>query len=168
MSEVAAVWFRRDLRVRDQPTFLAAADAAARSLVLFVLDPALLDTSGAARRTFLYRSLRCLDEALGGRLLVVRGDPAGVVPRVATAVGAATVHVAADFGPYGTRRDEVVQRALAEDGRALVRTGSPHAVAPGRGAQGRRPGSPSSPRSAGPGRPHGWRGPADTAAARRR
>src|SRR3954452_16521835 len=84
----AVVWFRRDLRVRDQPTFLAAADGAARALALFVLDPALLDPSGAARRTVLYRCLRELDEKLGGRLLVVRGDPADVVPRVAAAVDA--------------------------------------------------------------------------------
>ena len=42
------------------------------------------------------------------------------------------MHVAADFGPYGTRRDEAVAKALAEDGRELVRTGSPYAVAPGR------------------------------------
>ena len=65
MSETSVVWFRRDLRVRDQPTFLAAADAAARALALFVLDPALLDPAGPARRTFLYRSLRDLDASAG-------------------------------------------------------------------------------------------------------
>ena len=68
MSDTALVWFRRDLRVRDQPTFLAARDAAKTALALFVLDPALLDPSGAARRTYLYRSLRALDASLGGRL----------------------------------------------------------------------------------------------------
>lgn len=83
MTDASVVWFRRDLRVRDQPTFLAAADAAPRALALFVLDPALLGPSGAPRRTFLFRALRSLDESLGGRLLVVRGDPADVVPRVA-------------------------------------------------------------------------------------
>src|ERR1700754_2562396 len=128
----AVVWFRRDLRVRDQPMFLAAADAADRALGLFVLDPALLQPSGAARRTYLYRSLRSLDAALGGRLLVVQGDPVRVVPRIAAEVDASTVHVAADFGPYGRRRDEAVEQGLGEDGRALVRTGSPYAVAPGR------------------------------------
>ena len=75
------VWFRRDLRVRDQAMFLTAADAARRGLALFVLDPALLGPSGAPRRTVLYRCLRSLDESLDGRLLVVRGDPADVVPR---------------------------------------------------------------------------------------
>ena len=106
--------------MRDQPTFLAAAEGAARGLALFVLDPALLDPSGAARRTVLYRCLRALDESLDGRLLVVRGDPADVVPRIAAAVDARQVHVAADFGPYGRARDEAVEKALAEHGRALV------------------------------------------------
>ncbi|WP_308253245.1 deoxyribodipyrimidine photo-lyase [Pseudonocardia sp. ICBG601] len=97
-----------------------------------MLDPALLKPSGAARANFLYGCLRELDEALGGKLLVVKGDPADVVPRIATAVGAQTVHVAADYGPYGRERDEQVEKALAEDGVELVRTGSPYAVAPGR------------------------------------
>ncbi len=132
MSDSSVVWFRRDLRVRDQPTFLAARDAAPSAHALFVLDPALLGPSGNARRTYLYRSLRALDASLGGRLLVVRGDPTEEVPRVAAAVGAATVHVAADFGPYGTSRDDVVGKALADHGHELVRTGSPYAVAPGR------------------------------------
>jgi deoxyribodipyrimidine photo-lyase len=158
----AVVWFRRDLRVRDQPTFLAATEAAARGLALFVLDPALLDPSGAARRTVLYRSLRALDESLGGRLLVVRGDPADVVPRIAAAVDARQVHVAADFGPYGRARDEAVEKALAEHGHELVRTGSPYAVAPGRVTK--PDGTPY--RVFSPFRrawqQHGWRGPADT------
>src|SRR3954449_5061952 len=128
----AVVWFRRDLRVRDQPTFLAAVEGATRALALFVLDPALLDPSGAARRTVLYRCLRELDEKFGGRLLVVRGARADVVPRIAAAVDARQVHVAADFGPYGRARDEAVEKALAEHGRELVRSGSPYAVAPGR------------------------------------
>jgi deoxyribodipyrimidine photo-lyase len=132
VTTTAVVWFRRDLRVADQPTFLAAAEAAPASLALFVLDPALVRPSGAARLTFLHRALRSLDEALDGKLLVVEGDPAEVVPRVAAERDAASVHVAADYGPYGRTRDEAVEKALVDDGRALVRTGSPYAVAPGR------------------------------------
>ncbi|GAY12824.1 deoxyribodipyrimidine photo-lyase [Pseudonocardia sp. N23] len=165
MGADSVVWFRRDLRVRDQPIFLAAADTGPAALALFVLDPALLDPSGPARRTFMYGCLRSLGEALGGRLLVVRGDPADVVPRVAAAVGARAVHIAADFGPYGVRRDEDVEKALAAGGRELVRTGSPYAVAPGRVTK--DDGDPFkvfTPFRRAWAR-HGWRGPADTSAA---
>ena len=103
LDDTAIVWFRRDLRVHDQPIFDVAAARAKRSLAVFVLDETLLGPSGKARRTFLYRSLRDLDESLGGRLLVVRGDPAEVIPKLAGAVTAGSVHIAADFGPYGTR-----------------------------------------------------------------
>ncbi len=148
--------------MRDQPIFLAAADAADSAVALFVLDPALLGPAGGARLTFLYRTLRSLDAALGGKLHVVEGDPAEVVPAVARAVGAATVHVAADYGPYGTRRDEAVEQALADDGRELVRTGSPYAVAPGRV----RKTDGGAFRVFTPYRrawdEHGWRGPAQT------
>ena len=54
-----------------------------------------------------------------------------MVPAVAAEVGAAAVHVTADFGPYGRRRDDGAARVLAADGRRLVGTGSPYAVAPG-------------------------------------
>ncbi|MCE3553322.1 DNA photolyase family protein [Pseudonocardia sp. RS11V-5] len=165
MPERSVVWFRRDLRVGDQPTFLAAAGSSDEALALFVLDPALVRPSGGARLNFLHGCLRELDAALGGRLLVVEGDPADVVPRIAEAVGAGAVHVAADFGPYGHRRDEAVEKALAEAGRELVRTGSPYAVAPGRV----RKADGESFRVFTPFRrawtDHGWRAPADTSAA---
>src|SRR3954451_14107304 len=131
-DDTAIVWFRRDLRVHDQPVFEAAAARARRALAVFGLAPRLREPAGAARRTFLFRSLRDLDESLGGRLLVVRGDPAEVIPKLAGAVTARSVHIAADFGPYGRERDEAVEKALGERDVELVRTGSPYAVAPGR------------------------------------
>ena len=39
------------------------------------------------------------------------------------------MHIAADYGPYGVRRDSAVEEALDCP---LVTTGSPYAVAPGR------------------------------------
>jgi deoxyribodipyrimidine photo-lyase len=128
------LWFRRDLRLGDNPALLAARDAAGRGgavLPVFVLDDALRRPSGAPRVAFLYRCLRALDDALDGRLVVLRGKPENVVPRLAREVETGSVHVAADFGPYGRDRDERVAGALP-DGVELVRTGSPYAVAPGR------------------------------------
>jgi deoxyribodipyrimidine photo-lyase len=92
-------------------------------------------TAGEARGRWLTAAVADLDrelrEAGGPGLSVVEGRPEDVVPRVAAEVGAATVHVSADFGPYGRRRDERVARALSGSGRELSATGSPYAVAPG-------------------------------------
>jgi deoxyribodipyrimidine photo-lyase len=99
---------------------------------LFVVEPALWDAAGPVRRAALVASLERLDSTTGRHLSIQYGDPRVVVPSVAAAAGATTVHVAADFGPYGRARDEAVAGALAGAGRELVRTGSPYAVTPGR------------------------------------
>ncbi len=128
----SVLWLRRDLRLRDHPALHEAA-ADGPVVVLFVLDRALLKPAGAPRVAFLYRTLRALDADLrehGGRLLVRRGNPADAVPLVAREAKADSVHVSADFGPYGTGRDKKVDEALGDV--PLVRTGSPYAVSPGR------------------------------------
>ena len=166
VSAVTSVlWFRRDLRLADNPALLAAVDTARGGVLpLFVLDDALRRPSGAPRLAFLYRSLRNLDEALGGRLVVLRGTPENVVPRIARAVEASSVHIAADSGPYGRERDRRVEAALP-DGVPLIRTGSPYAVAPGRVLK--ADGTPF--RVFTPyyraWRRHGWAGPAHSAGA---
>ena len=133
----SVLWFRRDLRRHDNPALRAALDAADADgdddvVALFVLDRALWDPAGAVRRACLVRSLRALDASLDGKLVVRHGDPALVVPEVAAAAGARTVHVAADFAPYGVSRDAAVAAALADARREHGATGSPYAVAPGR------------------------------------
>lgn len=122
------MWFRRDLRLRDNPA-LRAASAAGAVVPLFVVDPALWGPSGDVRRAWLVRSLHALDESLDGRLVVRHGPPQQVLPRVAAETESTAVHVAADFGVYGRWRDRNVEQALAAV--PLVRTGSPYAVDPG-------------------------------------
>jgi deoxyribodipyrimidine photo-lyase len=134
MASTAVMWFRRDLRLADNPALLDACESGRDGgvLPLFVLDPALWGPAGPSRRGYLSRSLRALDASLSGALAVLRGDPVREVVRAARQVGAGRVHVAADYGPYGHRRDLEVEQALAEHGIELVRTGSSYAVAPGR------------------------------------
>ncbi|WP_301801429.1 deoxyribodipyrimidine photo-lyase [Nocardioides sp. ChNu-153] len=132
-ADHAVMWFRRDLRLGDNPALLAACEADG-VLPLFVLDPALWDPAGVSRRSHLGAALRALDASLrahDARLAVLHGDPVERVVAAAREVGAATVHVSADFNPYGAARDERVAEALAEHGVELVRTGSPYAVPPG-------------------------------------
>ena len=125
----SVLWLRRDLRLGDQPALQAALDAADEVLPLFVLDDALRGPSGAPRLAFLYRCLRDLRDRTDGRLRVLAGRPDQVVPRVASQVGAVSVHVSSDHNPYGRQRDEQVTAALGEI--PLVATGSPFGVTPG-------------------------------------
>jgi deoxyribodipyrimidine photo-lyase len=124
----AVLWFRRDLRLADHPALLAALDAADEVVPLFVLDPRLQRASGAPRLAFLAGCLAELHERTGGHLVVRTGDPKAVVAAVAREVEAGSIFVTADFGPYGTRRDRAVDKAL---GGRLTAIDSPYAVAPG-------------------------------------
>lgn len=99
-------------------------------LVCFVVDPRLEKSSGERRLSFLFDSLRELDEKLSGRLLVVRGRPDEEIPRLVDAVGATSVHVSEDFSPFGRRRDAAVTETLGDI--ALETSGSPYLVSPGR------------------------------------
>jgi deoxyribodipyrimidine photo-lyase len=128
------IWFRRDLRLSDHPALVEAVEEArgdGEVVPLFVLDDRLWGPAGDNRRAFLVGCLRSLDEAIGGHLVVRRGDPARVVAEVADEVRAAKVFVTADFAPYGTERDDAVEAALAGGDRQLCRVGSAYAVDPG-------------------------------------
>ena len=133
-SSPALWWARRDLRLADNPALRAAIDEGTGVLPLSVLDPALLRSAGHARKAGI-AALHALDSDLrqagGPGLSVIRGRPATAIPRVAKACGATSVHISADFAPYGRARDQAVQQELARSGIELRRTGSPYAVAPG-------------------------------------
>ena len=123
------MWFRRDLRLSDHPA-LATAAASGDVLPVFIFDPNQLAGHEAVSRTYLFRSVRALQEQLDGALCVRIGDPREVIPQLVREVGADAVHISADYGNYGRRRDADVEQLLGSV--PLVRTGSPYAVAPGR------------------------------------
>jgi deoxyribodipyrimidine photo-lyase len=132
VHDVTSIWWiRRDLRVQDNPA-LNEASADGDVLPIFIFDPVLWNSAGPVRRAYLVQSLRHLNESLGGNLLIRSGNPVDVLPELAHHIDASSVHIAADFGPYGRSRDEQVEHALAQQGRGLIRTGSPYAIAPGR------------------------------------
>ena len=118
------MWFRRDLRLSDNPALLAAIANSDEIVPLFILDPNLIKEAGSKRLAYLANSLRELDKSLSGKLHVVAGDQVEVLK----SYGAAEVHISQEFEPYGSARDKRVEDA----GINLIRTGSPYAVAPGR------------------------------------
>ncbi|MEO5902190.1 MAG: deoxyribodipyrimidine photo-lyase [Ilumatobacteraceae bacterium] len=129
-SKPVVMWFRRDLRLAHHPALSAAAADGVPVIPLFVDDPA-FDRAGQARRSYLRAALHALRDSMGGALVIRRGDPVDVVPRLVAETGATAVHLTRDYGPYGRRRDAAVIERLRRDGVRIVATGSPYAVAPG-------------------------------------
>jgi deoxyribodipyrimidine photo-lyase len=125
------MWFRRDLRLSDNPALATALAEHDDVVPLFVVDPRLVEASGSPRLAYMCDALKNLDESMGRALVYRHGDPISVVPDFAREVGATTVYAAEDFAPYGRRRDAAVRKALTDDDRQLVFVGSPYAVAPG-------------------------------------
>jgi deoxyribodipyrimidine photo-lyase len=116
-SRRGLVWFRRDLRLDDNPAWAAATATCAEVIALFVVDPVLLGAAGPFRRRQVLAEVAALDDELrvrGGRLHVRVGDPTAVVPSVVAERGVDTVAWNADVTPYATRRDDAVTRAVTD------------------------------------------------------
>ena len=127
----AIMWFRRDLRLADNPALLAALADHTDVVPVFVVDPLLMSRSGAPRRAYMCDALNALDDSMGRALVYRYGDPLDVIPALVAEVGASAVYAARDFAPYGSRRDDAVGDRLEASGVPLRFVGSPYAVNPG-------------------------------------
>ncbi|MDM7959070.1 MAG: FAD-binding domain-containing protein [Synechococcus sp. WH 8007] len=118
------VWYRRDLRTQDHEP-LAKACSRGSVIPVFVLDDTLLfhPETAVARVEFLLHSLRALDarlRELGGRLLIERGRPEEVLPRLTQRHGCRQVLAHTDSERLvGRVRDARVGRALRDNGVSL-------------------------------------------------
>jgi deoxyribodipyrimidine photo-lyase len=124
------MWFRRDLRLADNPAFCQAVSRFDEVVPLFIWDPNLIKASGANRLFFLAGCVEELGKSLGGKLVVRSGDPSTTVAATAAEAGASAVFVSTDYGPYGIRRDQGVRDRLDEQVDFLA-VGSSYAVEPG-------------------------------------
>jgi deoxyribodipyrimidine photo-lyase len=137
----AVVLLTRDLRVRDNPALANACANAEHVVPLFVLDPA-LQTLSANRVRFLHQALADLRgtlRGLGGDLVVRHGDPVAEAIKMARAVRAEGIAMAADVTGYARRREQRLRQECDQHrislrlfpGTAIV---SPGDVRPGGGS----------------------------------
>jgi deoxyribodipyrimidine photo-lyase len=122
------IWFRRDLRIADNPALLAALKSSDEIVALFIIDKELSSFPNKKRLAYLAESLKSLDQSLGGNLHVIHGEAVDVLKDLAARYKASEVHIAQEYDPRAMARDAKVKAA----GINLVATGSPYAVAPGR------------------------------------
>jgi deoxyribodipyrimidine photo-lyase len=115
-DDIGMVWFRRDLRLDDNPAWAAATSERKAVVPLFVLDPRLVEQAGPFRRRQLIANLQALDfdvfERCGGRLHVRIGDPVRLVPEVAAQYRVGGAYWNRDVTPYANERDARVEKEL--------------------------------------------------------
>jgi deoxyribodipyrimidine photo-lyase len=122
--KVVIVWFRRDLRLSDNPAWIRACREAERVVPVHVHDPGAEGdwAPGAASRWWLHHSLDALDAALhgkGSRLLFLTGTAETALTRLARRAGAGAVYFNRLYEP-GTRAQEARVRQALESAGVVV------------------------------------------------
>ena len=117
------VWFRRDLRLGDNPALAAAINAGHPIIPLYILDETEdLRAPGAASLWWLGKSLAQLAaslEAIGSRLILRRGAAASELMSIVRDTGATRVVWNRLYDPGVTDRDAALKAALKADGVAV-------------------------------------------------
>lgn len=110
-------WFRKGLRLHDNPSLLDACARSSKVYPVFILDPmfATSEVVGVNRYAFLLQSLLDLDTSLrrkGSRLYVVRGKPLEQLPILFRKWNIKLLTFEKDTEPYAIQRDrEVISQA---------------------------------------------------------
>ena len=134
------VWFRRDLRVDDNPALCLALQQCRQVHCVFIFDSDILVPLPRADRRveFIHAALLELDaelRALAGRaeagLIVCHGAATAEVPALARQLGVQAVFAAHDYEPQAIARDTAVRGQLASLGIAL-HTCKDHVIFEGR------------------------------------
>ncbi|XP_038063798.1 cryptochrome-2-like [Patiria miniata] len=125
-------WFRKGLRLHDNPSLLAAVRDSQEFRAVFILDPMFVKsgTVGINRWRFLLQSLQDLDDGLkglGSRLYVLRGKPTEVFPDIFKKWKISHLTFELDTEPYATQRDEAVE-AIAEKHGVQITKKSSHTL----------------------------------------
>lgn len=108
-------WFRRDLRIADNTSLLAAREAAPQVLPLYIRSDWKKSHpwTGAGRQQFLCECLQSLSKNishLGGSLVIRSGDALSVFEDLIKAHPIGEIHYNADPDPFGKKEEQ----ALAE------------------------------------------------------
>ena len=114
---IAIHWFRRDLRLSDNPALLHAAQSGTL-LPVFILEDN--QPLGGASRAWLHRSLDALNTALNGTLRCVSGNTSEILPQLINETGATTVTWTRRYDATGIETDTALKAALTDRGISVV------------------------------------------------
>ncbi|MCL4123492.1 UNVERIFIED_CONTAM: hypothetical protein GTU68_019613 [Idotea baltica] len=114
------VWFRQDLRLKDNPALVEAAKAG-DILPVYILDDinAGNDKMGAASRVWLHHALANLNQALQGHLHLFVGDAVAVLQQLCADHVVDAIYWNRAYEPWRISRDKLIKQALTDQGVAV-------------------------------------------------
>ncbi len=117
----AVLWFRRDLRLADNPALQAALASGDRLIPLYLHAPEEEQpwSPGGASRWWLHHSLKALDGELrerGSRLLILRGPSLDTLRELVAREGVTRLYWNRLYDPATVARDTRIKQALTQDG----------------------------------------------------
>lgn len=120
-GEPILVWFRRDLRVEDQPALHAAARTGRPVIPVYIDSPSEEDpwAPGGASRWWLHHSLVALSQALqklGSRLILRQSETASTLDELIRSTGATAVYWNRLYDPAVIARDTKIKANLKAAG----------------------------------------------------
>ncbi|XP_055693003.1 cryptochrome-1-like isoform X2 [Lutzomyia longipalpis] len=115
----AVHWFRKGLRLHDNPALLSGIIGATTFRCVFVIDPWFAGSSnvGINKWRFLLQCLEDLDRSLrklNSRLFVIRGQPADALPKLFKDWGTTCLTFEEDPEPFGRVRDKNISEMCKE------------------------------------------------------
>nr|VAX58685.1 cryptochrome circadian regulator 1bb [Squalius pyrenaicus] len=126
MSSINSVhWFRKGLRLHDNPALLEALRGAQSLRCVYFLDPWFAGASnlGVNSWRFLLQCLEDLDASLrklNSRLFVIRGQPANIFPRLFKEWKVSRLTFECDSEPFGKERDAAIKKLASEAGVEVI------------------------------------------------
>ena len=114
----ALVWFRKDLRLQDNPALEAALKSGKEIIPVFIWNKEEGGqwSPGAASRWWLHYSLKSLGESIekwGGSLVVREGKAEEILPDLVKKLDAEALYFGRTYDPAGRSTEQAVEKVLA-------------------------------------------------------
>ncbi len=120
-QESVVLWFRRDLRLADNPSLIAAVNSGKEIYPIFIYSPEeeAFANLGGACKWWLHQSLISLDNSLkqlGSRLFIFKGNSLKTLQTIVAQTQATAIYWNRRYEPNIIERDKNIKKVFQENG----------------------------------------------------
>lgn len=116
--QTTLLWFRQDLRLKDNPALQAAIQTGQPLIPLYIYDTSSAWSAGAASQWWLHHSLHDLQQSLQKRqadLLILRGQSLDLLVKLCQKLNVSHVFWNRCYEPDSIKRDQAIKKRLRQD-----------------------------------------------------